>query len=82
MEFFKELFQWILNQHHILRFLTPNCIYEKIIFGGSYYHFLQTLKSNANETAQQSKKIFYKCAFIWQQLTVWENQVVKIIAPY
>ncbi len=31
------------------------------IFFWSYYHFLQTFKPNANETAQKTKNLFYIC---------------------
>ncbi len=47
---FLQLFPWIQDLHHIMRFLYPYCLFE--IFFSSYYHFLQSLNANADETAQ------------------------------
>ncbi len=56
---FSQLFQRIQNQRKILRFLTPFSIFSKKKFFRSYLYFFQTLKPNAQETAQKIKKTYF-----------------------
>jgi hypothetical protein len=48
------------------------------------YHFLQTLKANADETAEKTENFNFinvSSNLILQQTTAWENKFVKIVAP-
>jgi hypothetical protein len=53
---FSQLFQRIRNQREILRFLTPFSIFCKKNFFKVILVLFQTLKLNAQETAQKIKK--------------------------
>ncbi len=64
------------KQHQILHFWIPIVNFWKINFLGSYKHFLQTLKTNRDETARKTKNVFYKCVLEFNLATIkgpWER---------
>ncbi len=58
------------------------CLFIPILRRISYKHFLQTSKSNADETSKK-RTYFVNVSqnLIWQPSTVSENRVVKIVVP-
>jgi hypothetical protein len=58
---FFQLFQWIRNQHEILRFLTPFLIFSKTIFLGHISTFSNFKSQLRKKQLKKSKNVFSKC---------------------
>ncbi len=84
---FMKLFQRIWNQHEILRFLIPILNILKQFFF-LYQHILITLQPNADEKAQKTKNVFYRCVLEFNLATINVlggsifSKKVKIVVPY
>jgi hypothetical protein len=82
-EFFCYYFNGFEISIKLCVLLNPDCFLKKKKNVGSYWDFLQTLNANADETAQKTENLSYKCVLelILQPSTAWEHQVVKTVVP-